>query len=143
MERRTRRSLLFGPLPIRVMIGTAFILHGYSKITDIAGTEGFLVQVGLPTALATPVALLEFIGGIVLILGILTRIAAGLFVIQMAAITLTIKLSKGFIGGFEIDLLFLAGAASLFITGPGRVSIEWNVIKREIFPYGKKLVASA
>jgi putative oxidoreductase len=45
-----------------------------------------------------------------------------------------VKLSKGFIGGFELDLLYLAIMISLFITGPGNLSIERNVIKREIFP---------
>ncbi len=139
---QNNRALLFGPFPIRIMVGIAFIAHGYPKITNIAGTEGFFTQIGLPAALATPIALLEFIGGIALILGILTRITSALFIAEMALSTLTVKLPKGFVGGFELDLLLLAGAASLLIAGPGRISIEWDVIKREIIPAGKRLVAS-
>lgn len=45
--------------------------------------------------------------------------------------------------GQELDLLLLAGCASLLITGPGSASIEWDVIKREIIPRGKQLVARA
>ena len=58
----------------------------------------------------------------------------------MIGSTLHVKLSKGFIGGYELDLLIMAICISLFITGPGRISIEYEVIKREIFPRGKKLV---
>jgi len=142
MERRSKRSLLFGPLPIRILVGTIFMAHGHPKLIDLAGTQGFFSQVGLPAELAVLIGLLEFIGGLVLILGILTRISSALLIGDMIGAILVVKISKGFVGGYEFDLLLLAGAASLLITGPGRVSIEWDVIKREIFPYGKKLVAS-
>lgn len=143
MEQRTRRSLFFGPLPIRILVGIAFMAHGYPKLIDIAGTQGFFSQIGLPAELAVLIGLLEFVGGLVLILGVLTRISSALLVGDMIGAILIVKISKGFVGGYELDLLLLAGAASLLITGPGRVSIEWDVIKREIFPAGKKLVANA
>ncbi|AFU58803.1 hypothetical protein Ngar_c18710 [Candidatus Nitrososphaera gargensis Ga9.2] len=57
--------------------------------------------------------------------------------------TLVIKLSREFVGGFEVDPLLLVMAASLLITGPGRISIEWDVLKREIWPRGKTLVPAA
>jgi putative oxidoreductase len=47
---------------------------------------------------------------------------------------LLVKISKGFIGGFELDLLYLAIMISLLITGPGFLSIEKNLLKREMFP---------
>ena len=50
------------------------------------------------------------------------------------------KLSKGFVGGYELELLIMAICISLFITGPGRISIEYDVLKREIFPRGKQMV---
>ena len=132
----------FGPLPIRIMAGTAFILHGYPKFGNIPGIQGFMGSLGVPGELALPVAILETIGGILLILGVLTRISAILLAIEMSLTSLVVKLQGGFLGGqgqpgFEIDLLLMAMAISLVITGPGRVSIEWDVIKREIFPKGK------
>jgi putative oxidoreductase len=97
-------------------------------------------MVGLPAAMAVPVGLLEVIGGVALLIGVLTRIASILFIIEMIGSTITAKLTKGFVGGYEVDLLLMAIAISLLLTGPGRISIEWNILKRELFPKGKQAV---
>jgi putative oxidoreductase len=97
-------------------------------------------MVGLPAAMALPVGLLEVIGGIALLLGVLTRIASILFIIEMIGSTIVAKLPKGFVGGYEVDLLLMAISISLLLTGPGRISIEWNVLKRELFPKGRRAV---
>jgi len=130
----------FGPLSIRILVGVALIAHGWPKISDIPGTQGFFGNIGLPPELAIVIALLEVVGGFAILFGILTRIAAGLFIVEMISTTLKVKLSKGFIGGFELDLLIMAICISLLITGPGRISIEYDVLKREIFPRGKRIV---
>ncbi len=72
--------------------------------------------------------------------GILTRIDSGLFIIEMIGVVVIAKLSKGFVGGYELELLIMAICISLFITGPGKISIEYEVSKREIFPRGKQTV---
>src|SRR3954447_817379 len=131
----------YGPLPIRILAGISFIIHGLPKLSNIAGTEHFFANmVGLPALMALPVGLLEVIGGIALLVGILTRLASIMFIIEMIGSTITAKLSKGFVGGYEVDLLLLAISISLLLTGPGRISIEWNVLKRELFPKGKQAV---
>ena len=131
----------YGPLPIRVLAGIAFIIHGLPKLSNIAGTEHFFANmVGLPAAMALPVGLLEVIGGIALIVGVLTRIASILFIIEIIGSTITAKISRGFVGGYEVDLLLMAISISLLLTGPGRISIGWNVLKRELFPKGKQAV---
>ena len=130
----------FGPLPIRTLAGLTLILHGLPKITDISGVQRFFPNIGLPPELAIPVALLEVIGGLAILFGILTRIASGLFIIEMIGAVVVAKLSKGFVGGYELELLIMAICISLFITGPGRISIEYEVLKREIFPRGKQMV---
>jgi putative oxidoreductase len=84
--------------------------------------------------------LLEVIGGIFLLVGVVTRITAALFIIEMIGATLIVKLSNGFVGGYELELLLIAVGISLLLTGPGRISIEWDVLKREIFPQGKAIV---
>src|ERR671930_2194364 len=133
------RLMSFGPLPIRIIAGIAFIVHGLPKLANVAGTEAFFAsKMGLPAALALPVGLLEVIGGIVLIVGVLTRIASILFIIEMIGSTIVAKLSRGFVGGYELDLLLMAISISLLLTGPGRISIEWN--ERELFPKGKQAV---
>ena len=136
----SKKLLLFGPLPIRILAGILFIVHGLPKFGDVASTQGFFGNVGIPPELVVPIGLLEVIGGIFLLVGVLTRITASLFIIEMIAATLVVKLSDGFVGGYELELLLVAIGISLLLTGPGRISIEWDVLKREIFPRGKAIV---
>jgi hypothetical protein len=50
--------------------------------------------------------------------------------------TFGMKFSHGFSGpgGFELDVIMLSIAISLLLSGPGRISIERDLLKREIFP---------
>jgi putative oxidoreductase len=136
----SKKLLMFGPLPIRILAGITFIVHGLPKFDNVAGTQGFFGSVGLPPELAIPIGLLEVIGGIFLLVGVVTRTAAALFIIEMIGATLVVKISKGFVGGYELELLLMAVCISLLLTGPGRVSIEWDVLKREIFPRGRSTI---
>jgi putative oxidoreductase len=135
-----QKLLLFGPLPIRILAGIAFIAHGLPKLVDPAMTQGFFGNIGLPPELAIPIGLLEVIGGFALLVGVVTRIASILFIIEMIGATTIVKLSEGFVGGFELDLLLMSVAISLLLTGPGKISVEYDILKREIFPKGKKIV---
>ena len=114
------------------------MIHGIPKLLDIPATQNSFANMGLPPELAIIIGLLEFIGGLAILLGILTRIAAGLLAINMIGAILQVKLSKGFIGGFELDLLYFAIMISLILMGPGNISIEKNILKREIFPKAPK-----
>ncbi|CAN5248657.1 DoxX family oxidoreductase CatD [soil metagenome] len=136
----SKRLSMFGPLPIRILAGITFIAHGLPKFENVAGTQGFFGSIGLPPELAFPIGLLEVIGGIFLLVGVVTRITAALFIIDMIGATLLVKISKGLVGGYELELLLIAVCITLLLTGPGRISIEWDVLKREIFPRGKTLV---
>ena len=111
---------------------------GLPKLLDIPGTQNSFTNMGLPPELAVIIGLLEFIGGLAILLGIFTRIAAIFLAIDMIGAILSVKLSKGFIGGFELDLLYLAIMISLILTGPGSLSIEKNILKREMFPKAPK-----
>ena len=136
----SKKLLMFGPLPIRILAGITFIAHGLPKFENISGTQGFFGSVGLPPELAIPIGLLEVIGGIFLLVGVVTRIAAALFIIEMIGATLLVKISKGFVGGYELELLLMAICISILLTGPGRISVEWDLLKREIFPKGRSII---
>ncbi|HUP17136.1 MAG TPA: DoxX family protein [Acidimicrobiia bacterium] len=78
---------------------------------------------------------LEFLGGIALILGLATRYVAALFVIEMAFTTMLVKVDVGLIApeggpGAELDILILAIALSLVLTGAGRWSVDAFVAGR-------------
>lgn len=134
MIQQTKNIFTFAPLPLRIIAGIGFMLHGLPKLLDIPGTQNSFMNMGLPSELAIIIGLLEFIGGLAILLGILTRIAAGLLAINMIGAIIQVKASKGFIGGYELDLLYFAIMISLMISGPGSLSIERSILKREIFP---------
>lgn len=137
----TKMSSIFsyGLLPIRIMVGIVFIAHGIPKFYDTSGGYGFFQSINLPPELFIPIALLEVIGGLAILFGILTRISSALFIIEMIGAIVTAKLSKGFVGGYEFELLLISICLTLLILGPGKISIENYLLKREIFPKGKQL----
>jgi putative oxidoreductase len=58
-----QKLMLYGPLPIRILVGFAFIAHGLPKLSEPAMSQGFFGNIGLPPELAIPIGLLEVIGG--------------------------------------------------------------------------------
>jgi putative oxidoreductase len=127
---------------LRVLVGITFLLHGLPKLQGLAGFTGFVGSLGfpLPGVFAIIVAALEVIGGLLLIVGLGTRWVSLLFVIEMLITTLLVKLpNAGFIApqsqpgvGAELDLLLLAAALILLAHGSGPLSIERNVLRREL-----------
>ena len=129
----------FETLSIRIMAGIVFIAHGMPKFYDVSGGFGFFQSISLPSELFLPLAFLEVNGGLAILLGVLTRIASLLFIIEMTGAIVFAKLSKGFVGGYEFELLLISICITLALVGPGMVSIENYILKREIFPRGKQL----
>lgn len=115
-------------LVLRLVLGVLFVYHGWPKIKNPKQTAAWVRSTGWTWAVGFAYAFtfLEFFGGIALILGILTRIAAALFVLQMIATTIfaRVKLKKKLAGGWETDLLFLAGALALLLLGAGPWSLD-------------------
>jgi putative oxidoreductase len=136
-----QKLFAYGPLPIRILAGITLIIHGLPKLSNVAGSEVFFRKMGLPTDLAMLIGLLKVIGGVALIVAILTKIASILFIIEMLGATIVAKLPKGFVGGYEFDLLLMSISIKLLVTGPCRASIEWNLIKRELFPKAKEYMS--
>ena len=73
-------------------------------------------------------------------MGVLTRITAALLIIDMIGAIVLVRIPDGFVDGYELESLLIAISVSLLLTGPGRISIEWDVLKREIFPKGKAII---
>ena len=143
----SRILMTFGPLIVRVVLGSLFIINGLPKLVNLEQTQGFFDMMGLPADLALLIGLLEVVGGLFLILGLLTRIVALLFAIEMISAFIIVNISnvvvlpEGYeLGLLSIPILFMAISISLMLTGPGRFSIEWNIIKRELVPGGKSIL---
>ncbi|MCL4405089.1 MAG: DoxX family protein [Patescibacteria group bacterium] len=107
---------------LRVVLGAIFVAHGWPKIKNIRQTQINFSSMGFrPGAVwGTLITLLEFVGGLAVILGILTQPLAILFAVEMLVATLwKIKQGKGFVDGYEFDLLLLAAALVLITLGSG------------------------
>jgi putative oxidoreductase len=78
-----------------------------------------------------PIALAEFIPGILLIIGVLTRISASLISIVMLGAIFLVKGASSLTGdyGYELDLILLAACLVVIVAGPGRVSLSY-VLKK-------------
>ena len=118
-------------LLLRLVFGALFTAHGAQKIFawTIGGTQQAFGQMGVPLAdLAAPVvAVLEFGGGIALLLGLATRTIAGLLMLDMLGALFLVHLAAGVFvadGGYELVLALAGGAAALALVGPGRLSLD-------------------
>lgn len=115
---------------VRASIGAIFLVHSLKKFEP--SWQEWLVGVGLPPEMQYPIALAEFIGGIFLIVGVLTRITGVIFSIILLGAIFHIRWEKGFFvsqGGWEWDLVMLAAVLSIVAAGPGRISITKLVKK--------------
>jgi len=116
---------------LRAVLGATFLVHSIKKFDP--SWQGWLVDTaGLPPEMQLPIALAEFIGGIFLITGVLTRITGVIFsIILLGAIFHIRGIDEFFIskGGFEWDLMMLAVALTIIAAGPGRISIS-HLIKK-------------
>lgn len=140
-----------GLLLLRVFLGLIMVVHGLPKLAGPVRKQmrEAMSQLGVPKPLFDLAGLLEFVGGLALILGLLTRVAALLFALQMVG-TIVLYLTKlgkmvpppemlhqmvsgsrrvmrGFlagVGGWEFDLLILGAALLLLTTGAGSISVD-------------------
>lgn len=111
-----------GLLLIRVGLAAVFITHGWMKLSDMDATVGFFASLGLSAALAWVVSIIEFVAGIMMLLGVYTCIAGGLLAVVMIGAIATVKGQMGFVGGYEFDLMLLLSAVGVALAGPGRYS---------------------
>ena len=70
-------------------------------------------------------------------MGVVTRISAALFIIDMIGAIVLVGLPDGFVDGYELESLLIVISVSLLITGPGRISVEWDILKKRNISKGK------
>ncbi|WP_205543968.1 DoxX family protein [Rubrobacter indicoceani] len=128
-------SVAVGLLVLRVFLGGILIPHGAQKLFGlfggggVKGTGAFFEQIGLKpgVALALAAGLAEFVGGILVILGFLTPLAALAIIGTMVVAALVAHVKNGFFataGGYEYNLALAGMALVLVIAGAGAVSLD-------------------
>lgn len=127
-------NLLWAPLPLRLVLGITFILHGSQKAFGAFGGPGMAgftrslegMQIPAAALMAWVSMLAELLGGIGLFFGVFTRACAALIAVDMLVAILKVHIGKGFFnvqGGIEYPLVIIAGCVSLMIMGCGNLSL--------------------
>lgn len=120
-------------LVIRLVVGPVMAYHGYRKVDG--GVSSFvetvrMLDVPFPKLTAYAVVVIELVGGLCILVGLLTRLWTLLLAAQMVAITFVVKSDAGLIGapgqgpGFELDLVIAACAVALVLIGPGILALD-------------------
>ncbi len=129
---------------LRIVTGIVFSMHGYQKvfIYGLAGTAGAFGKMGIfmPGTMGPFIALLELLGGLALIIGLLTRLAAlGLAFNMLGAIAM-VHFAGGFFlpSGFEYALTLLGACVALVLGGPGSLSVDDAIASRRPGPLGTR-----
>jgi putative oxidoreductase len=127
----------WGLLLLRLVLGGMFLLHGSQKLFGAFGGHGFggfvesVARLGLPgpaTVWASLAAGSEFVGGLAVLLGVLTEFGAAAIAFTTIVAIWKVHGRNGFFagqGGYEYDLLTLAVCAALILAGPGWIAL-WD-----------------
>lgn len=131
MNQATTAALArWGMLPLRVVVGLVFLMHGGQKlfVYGLSGAAGAMTQMGipLPGLAAVVVTFVELLGGLAIITGLFTRWAGVLLAIDMTVAILKVRIGGGFFApsGFEFELTLLGAALTLAAVGAGGVSVD-------------------
>lgn len=131
----------YGPFCIRIALGLVMMGHGSQKLFGAFGggglsqTAGFFDQIGIVPGIfwASVVAVVETFGGLLVLVGLLTRIAGLLVAVTMFVAMTWVHLPNGFFlsnRGIEFTLVLFAMALALVLTGPGTPSAD-ALLKRQ------------
>ena len=129
MRRWLTRLQPLGLLVMRCALGAVMIAHGYPKVFHGGfghNTAVMVANLGFPAFLGYVVTYLEFIGGMMLVLGLFTRIVGLLLACEMLVAILKVHLSKGIgtQGGMDLPLVCMAIAFALVLFGAGLLSVD-------------------
>ena len=124
------RFAKWGMLPLRIVVGLVFLMHGAQKlfVFGLSGTADIMGKLGLPlpAVSATVVIAVELLGGLAILLGVFARGAGALLAFEMVVAIIVARFHGGFFApyGYEFELTLLGACLTFALNGPGRVSFE-------------------
>lgn len=115
-----------GLLGMRIALGAVMIAHGYPKVTGIHGVEKMLASMGISTWMAYLTAGAEFFGGILIIIGLLTRPAAVALLIDMIVAIAKVHWKNGLTGqgNYQLPMSLAAISLTLIFFGAGPIALD-------------------
>lgn len=110
---------------LRVTLGVLMVPHGYNKLVNFAKYQKeFMNFMGIgSTASLILVIFAEFFCAIFLVMGLFTRLAAGILAFVMAVAVFKAHNGQVF-GDGEMGMLYLGGFLSILLVGGGRASLD-------------------
>lgn len=133
---RTTATASFGLLALRLATGALLLVHGIPKLSDPSGATGMAASLDVPVPdLAGWLMILGEVGlGSLLVLGLATRVAGTLLLVQMAGVWLLAHAPQGFLVEGQINgenaLLFAALGLMFVFVGAGRFSVDALLTRR-------------
>lgn len=131
-------------LVVRLAVGIPLVVSGVGKVLN-AGPKAkgidafaeFLTTLGIPMpgVFAWVIGLIELVGGLMLLIGLLSRLAALLVATDMLVAMVLVHLPNGYPvtdGGVELTLTLLLLGLALMLSGPGKLSAEHALFDREL-----------
>jgi putative oxidoreductase len=118
-----------GALFMRLVLGIAIAMYGYQKVVPhgaLARHVHMVAGMGLPSVLGYVSAYAELVCGILLILGLFTRLAAAFVAINMFVAFFTVGIHRG-LGSFDYILAFASIAVMLLFYGPGILALDRKI----------------
>lgn len=120
-------------LLLRFALGIIFISHGYPKLfTHTPQAIQFFRQMGFPGYFAYLAGVIEFFGGLLLVLGLFTRIAGLLIAAEMAVAIWRVHLPMGpvtAVKNYEFPLVLATAALVLAGVGAGLFSLDYAIFR--------------
>jgi len=126
----------FGIAILRIIAGVVFVAHGAQKVFvyGFGGVGGAFAQMGvpMPTVMGPIIALIELFGGVALIVGLFTRVAALALACDMLGAIILVHAAGGFFlpKGLEFVLMLCGSALALLFAGPGALSVDGALASR-------------
>ena len=130
MNEVTSRFERWGIVPLRVVVGLVFLMHGGQKlfVFGIAGTADIMGKLEIPAPMlaAAIVIAVELLGGLAILLGAYTKVAGALLAFEMVIAILVARMHGGFFApyGYEFEMTLLGACLTFALYGPGRMSLE-------------------
>ena len=114
-------------LVVRLTLGAIMVAHGYHKVFGgLQHHAQFVSSLGLPAWTAYLSAFTEFLGGVLILAGLFTRVAALAICINLSVAIWKVHLHNGLTGngGFEFPLAVATLAFALIFFGPGPIALD-------------------
>jgi putative oxidoreductase len=117
-------------LLLRVVVGATLMIHCYPKLKSKEQSVNWMKSMGIPGGSAVIASILEFFGGLFLIVGFIVPVVSLFLAIQFAAITVVkkSKMKAAYVSAskpaYEVDIIYLLLSIVLIVLGAGVLSID-------------------